>query len=271
MMTTLEVLTALPNESATRRPWPLLLIHGAWHGAWCWADNFLPYFADRGYASYALSLRGHGKSPGNARFATTGQYLSDIRHVAQNIAAQHGGQHPVLIGHSMGGYLTQRYLQTYDEAPAAVLLGSIPHFGSLPFFLRYLRMHPLSFFRVFLTFSPYHMVASPERARALFFSPDYPEENLQALHPLLCNESLLVSLESASVGIPRPGRIRAKHTPLLVIGGGKDAIFPAHEVQATARAYGVEARIYPDMAHNLMAERGWEGVAGDIGGWLGNC
>ena len=34
---------------------PLIFIHGAWHGAWCW-ERFLDYFAARGYPCYAVDL-----------------------------------------------------------------------------------------------------------------------------------------------------------------------------------------------------------------------
>ncbi|HEX9180581.1 MAG TPA: alpha/beta fold hydrolase, partial [Burkholderiales bacterium] len=58
----LEVLRAAPAQPAGRAP--LLFVHGAFSAAWCWAEHFLPYFADRGYDSYAVSLRGHGASEG---------------------------------------------------------------------------------------------------------------------------------------------------------------------------------------------------------------
>lgn len=263
-MPDLEVLQALPDHP---KPTPILLIHGAWHGAWCWAETFLPYFKDQGYATYALSLRGHGQSAGKPRFARTRDYLADIRTVAEQISREHGS-HPVLIGHSMGGYLTQKYLETY-VAPAAVLLASLPSRGSLPFFLRYARKHPATLLQVSLTMTPYHFVATPERAKELFFSPDFPDETLRQIHPLLGNESIVVSMESASVAVPRPRKVTAKHIPLLVLGAEHDAIFPPSEVKATARAYGVEATLYPHMAHNMMAEKGWEAVAGQIRAWLG--
>ena len=44
-------------------PVPLLFVHGAWHAAWCWDENFLSFFADKGYRALALSFRGHGDSP----------------------------------------------------------------------------------------------------------------------------------------------------------------------------------------------------------------
>jgi pimeloyl-ACP methyl ester carboxylesterase len=30
-------------------PPPLLFVHGAWHAAWCWDENFLGFFADMGF------------------------------------------------------------------------------------------------------------------------------------------------------------------------------------------------------------------------------
>jgi len=51
----LEVVSREPKQDV--RPTPVLFVHGAWHGAWCWTEYFLPYFAQNGYHSYALSLK----------------------------------------------------------------------------------------------------------------------------------------------------------------------------------------------------------------------
>ncbi len=32
-------------------------MHGSYHAAWCWAEKFLPYFAEQGYDAWAVSLR----------------------------------------------------------------------------------------------------------------------------------------------------------------------------------------------------------------------
>jgi hypothetical protein len=39
-------------------------------------------------------------------------------------------------------------------------------------------------------------------------------------------------------------------------------------VQATARAYGAEAHVFPAMAHDMMLEPGWQTVADRILAWL---
>ena len=58
----LELITRKPTSAAHSTP--ILFVHGAWHGAWCWDEYFMPYFAQQGYTTFALSYRGHGNSDG---------------------------------------------------------------------------------------------------------------------------------------------------------------------------------------------------------------
>ena len=46
------------NSHAT----PIVLLHGAWHGAWTWDNGFVDRLVDGGFEVLALSLRGHGNS-----------------------------------------------------------------------------------------------------------------------------------------------------------------------------------------------------------------
>jgi pimeloyl-ACP methyl ester carboxylesterase len=50
------------GSGSEAHPAPLLFVHGGWHGAWCWDEHFLRFFADKGYQALAVSLRGHGNS-----------------------------------------------------------------------------------------------------------------------------------------------------------------------------------------------------------------
>jgi pimeloyl-ACP methyl ester carboxylesterase len=55
----LEMISKYPADE--QRPTPLLFIHGTLHTASCWDVHFLDYFAQHGYASHAVNLRGHRK------------------------------------------------------------------------------------------------------------------------------------------------------------------------------------------------------------------
>lgn len=78
----LEIISQLPSQPADLPP--ILFIHGAFTDAWCWDEHFLPYFADQGYPSYALSLRGHGKSKGELLTASLNDYLQDVLQVVES-------------------------------------------------------------------------------------------------------------------------------------------------------------------------------------------
>src|SRR5512134_2697443 len=133
----LEIISKYPQEKTHATP--LLFLHGAWHGAWCW-ENFLPYFAMQGYEAHALSLRGHGNSEGREgiRWYSTSDYVADLRQVVKSLSVS-----PVLIGHSMGGYVVQKHLESQD-APAGVLLASIPTTGIAGMVLRWFKRYPVS-------------------------------------------------------------------------------------------------------------------------------
>ncbi|HZU65944.1 MAG TPA: alpha/beta fold hydrolase [Ktedonobacteraceae bacterium] len=259
METHLEIRTKLPESDPHATP--LLFVHGAWHDAWCWAEHFLPYFAQHDYISYALDLRGHGKSQGRdrLRWTTIADYVSDIEQVASQLERA-----PVLIGHSMGGLVVQKYLEKHT-APAAVLLASVPPSGALRTTLSIAVRHPLAFLKANLTLSLYPIIGTPALTREAFFSPDMPEEKVQAYFARMQDESYRAFLDMMIFSLPHPKRV---NTPMLVLGGGRDRIFTRKEVEATGRAYGTQAEIFPTMAHDLMLEEGWQAVADRILVWL---
>ena len=74
-----------------------LLVHGAWHGAWCW-DRLTPLLRERGHKVAAFDLPCHGQDRGGWWRASMGRYVARIRIVAEQL-----GEPPILVGHSMGG------------------------------------------------------------------------------------------------------------------------------------------------------------------------
>lgn len=87
---------------------PLLCVHGADMGAWVWDEHFLPFFARHGFAAHAVSLRGHGRSEDRGLLHGSGldDFVSDVDTAVAQIGAL-----PVLIGHSMGDAVVQRYMR----------------------------------------------------------------------------------------------------------------------------------------------------------------
>jgi pimeloyl-ACP methyl ester carboxylesterase len=249
------------GRGTDQHPVPLLFVHGAWHGAWCWDEHFLDLFADKGYRAAAVNLRAHGGRPSTKRLHrhSTDDYLADVADAAGRLPTP-----PVVIGHSMGGYLVQKYLQSH-QAPAAVLAASAPATGVLPFLVRWTRQRPTRMARSLVTGnSRSALLSTPELVRKKMFSPHTPESDVIRYAARLQNESRR-AIPDLLFRLPKPDRVR---TPLLVLGFEYDDCFTQEEVVATARAYRTEAKIFPGLGHDFMLEPGWRAVAEHIDAWL---
>ena len=248
------------SAKGNARPTPLLFVHGKWHGAWCWQEYFLPYFAEHGYECAALSLRGHGASEGHERIRwnTIAEYVADVEQVAKQFKTP-----PVIIGHSMGGFITQKYLET-NLAPAGVLLAALPYYGILPSTWMELRSHPMVVFKSLFTWSLYPTIETPALARAHLFGDDMPEEKVIEYFKRLTEESFRAYLDEFVLNLVQPKRVKS---PMLVLGGTNDTVISIKSVHDTARAYRTKAEFFP-MAHDMMLENKWQQVADKILSWL---
>ena len=262
----LEHLAISPPER--RYATPLLLLHGAWHGAWCWRPA-MEDFARRGFAVHAISLRGHGGSDRVRGFNFCGlaDYVEDLRTAIAALDAP-----PVVVGHSLGGYVLQCLLMQ-QRLPGAVLLATMPiggHPGSgmLRFLGTWIVRHPLANARALITGNLKHMVGTPGLAREAFFRPDIPAAELQGYAALLGAESLRVGLWDGFAVRMRP---ELNRSPLLVIAAERDAVFTVTEQRQTAAAYGAELVVIPEAAHDLMLDPAWPQAANAIERFVQQC
>jgi len=75
-----------------------VLVHGAWHGAWCWGAviNQLEKLGDR---AYAVDLPGHGMNRADRSKVTLESYVDSVAEFIE----RHDLRNVVLGGHSLGG------------------------------------------------------------------------------------------------------------------------------------------------------------------------
>jgi non-heme chloroperoxidase len=254
-----EVLVQLP-VGKPKAP-PLLFIHGAYTAAWCWEEHFLPFFAAAGYPAYALSLSGHGASPGRKHLDSfsIADYVKDVATVIATLPAS-----PVLIGHSMGGFVVQKYLED-NEAPGAVLMCAVPPQGLMSAAMGMMFSKPGMMKDLNSLMSGGK--ASLETLREALFAQPVSLDDLKRYYKGSQSESHRAIWDMSLFGMPRTGRI--KRTPLLVQGAEFDHLIPASLVEMTARSYDVEANIFSGMGHGLMLERDWKKPAQQILDWLG--
>lgn len=258
----LELISRSPTNPPLNSNKPILFVHGAFGGAWIWDEHFLPYFAEKGYEAHAFSLRGHGSSQPQESMHQIGltDYVDDLNEVVSNFSTT-----PVLVGHSLGGVIVQKWLKK-NQSPGVVLLGSGPPHGMLPSMVGMLVRGPLLVMQMALmqTFSP--AAATADAVRKMLFSDTLSSATVRKHLARGSEESLRVGLELLWPDFPDPPWNR--EMPILVLGAENDFFISPTMVEATAQVYGTCAEIIPNLAHAMMLEAGWQIVADRILSWL---
>lgn len=259
----LELLSKYPSGGRSRKT-AVLLIHGICLGGWVWQENFLPFFADRGFPTYALSLRGHGGSDGAHRMQEWG--LKDFSDDLAWAVGQIDGP-VVIVGHSMGGGVAQYYLRRGGHAEGMVLLASAPPHGLLRASMTmYSRNHRLWDELYRARSGRLHEGDRDIIERGLLAEPSGQEGERAALFQRLSQPAVQAGLELMGWSPFAP--IPWLTPPLLVIGGRQDEFIPPSDVEMTGAYYGTKAHIIENCGHVIMLEKAWREAADIICAWM---
>ncbi len=249
------------RPTAPTRP-PIVMVHGMFAGAWPFA-NYQRFFADLGHPTYAPDLRGHGASrpvPDLGRVRMR-DYADDAVAVARHVARVDGP--PVLLGHSMGGLVTQlAAAQLGDRIRALVLLCAAPPRGipvmSVPLLRRLppqlpALLHARALVPRFEDADDLNFNRVPPEERPALFAHYVPESGRAAREMAIG----LVGVDAAAV-----------RCPVLSVGATEDRTVPVAISGRIARKYGGTHLVFTGHAHFILLEPGWERPAAAIAGWL---
>jgi hypothetical protein len=161
-----------------------------------------------------MSLRGHGTSPNSAppRSCAIADYVSDVSAVADQLP-----HNPVVIGHSLGGFIPQKYLESH-AAPAAVLIASAPPqgAGACASLLRMTTRHLWRTAKITLAGESTLGFSKPDWVREMYFRPHTPESLVTRYAEQVEREHVgRFTLDMAILNLPRLDRVS---TPMLVLG-----------------------------------------------------
>lgn len=241
---TLELIQAQPSGSKAGAP--LLFVHGAFTGAWCWQERFLALVTGAGRDAAALSLRGHGGSEGrrNLRLTTIEEFLIDVHSAIQALS-----EPPILVGHSLGGYLAQLVLGIVP-IKALVLMSSLPPDGLTLVGPRLAFTDPVFWAEGVLGSAGRSKSAAELAALDMLFGDGFaPADRLRLARQMVPESPVAL----AQAHIPRwilPAS--AAGIPALVIQGERDRMIWEGTALRTALYHGAELERVPGGSHLLM-------------------
>jgi pimeloyl-ACP methyl ester carboxylesterase len=241
---------AVPNGDATAPP--IVFIHGGSHGAWLW-EKWLPYFAGTGRTCLAFSWFNHNGSRNLPEDEFLGRSIAAVTEEL-GIVAEQAGQAPVLVAHSMGALVAQKYAEDHPVV-AQVLLApaACKEVGNPVIPIPVDRTKPFPPM-------PYDMAVD-------WFLQDVPEPGARRYHSLMPDESPTAVWEVASGGAVSIDRTRIGG-PSLMIAGGKDIVVPADVVRRSAAHFGSDYLFLNDRGHSMILEPRWQEIAERIRSWL---
>lgn len=193
-----------------------ILVHGAWHGGWCWR-HVAPLLRAHGHEVYAPDLPGHGDDPAAIHEQTLDTYVARIRAL---VAGCDGDV--VLVGHSLGGLVISAVAEALPGRVRRLVYvtGFLPRDGdSLVRICSVDPDNPMNSASL-RTADRKCVTADPERVREIFY-PDCSEADVEFALARLGPEPLAAMFGTVQV---TPERFGAE--PRAYIHCAKDVALP---------------------------------------------
>ena len=256
----------------------IVFIHGAWVTPLCW-EPFAGYFHSKGYNCLTPPWP-HKDKPieelrRNPPAGLAGLGVTEIvDHYERIIKAL--DEPPILIGHSFGGLFTQMLLDR-GLGRAGVAIDSAPPKGVLPLQLTAFRSN----LGILLTWRGWERVIyqSFETFQYAFVNELPPDAQKAVYDRYVVPETGRIFFQAGLALMDAHNAVRVNfrnsaRAPLLLIAGEKDQNVPAAMNRSNYAKYrGSGARTdfkaFPGRCHWIIAQDGWEQVAGYIADWLG--
>lgn len=241
----------------------MILVHGfnAHSGYMVWPGE---QFAANGLASYALDLRGRGKSEGERFYVEEfSDYLGDVDKLVGIARSENPGLPIYVLGHSAGGVIATSYVFEHQSEIAGLVCESFAYDVGLPHLVQ-LALQGVSHL------APHLHVFSLNNAD---FSRDPEAVAAMNNDPLITKESQ--PAETASEMLKAADRLTENFTkftvPVLIIHGTDDkATRPAGSQYFYDHAASTDKtlKLYEGHYHDLLNDVDKELVMADIQNWI---
>ncbi len=225
-------------------PYPLVFIHGAWHDSFYWHPITDELYSS-GFEIYAIDLPGHGSHAKEKSInrITFGDYLNELKDIITLI-----GKDVILVGHSMGGMVIQKYLTT-NSCKGVVLLAPVPFFGVYKLVYSAIKKYPVVVINSLIGRNLFNLINTREKADYWLYNDTISETEKEKYFKHLQRESILAFFTLLFPGLRS---LKKNKTPMLLIAAEDDRLFSVEDMQRTAKFHEADFLVISKASHNLM-------------------
>lgn len=262
------------SQPKPTNPKTIVFVTGAFVSHHCW-DEWQLYFQSKGYQTVATpwpykegpvqELRDKHPSGNEGLTKLT---LSDVIDSYAKVIKSFP-EKPIVIGHSLGGLMTQILLNR-DLAAAAAAIHPVPPLGVFPYEFSFLKAGWRSL-GLFTSMKKTYLMSFKTWQYA--FVNGMPLADQNAAYDML---TIPESKRVARGGLTTAAKVDFKkaHSPLLIMAGSEDNIIPAHLNNRNYKAYKQRAdsvldyKLMNGRNHYVLGQPGWEANAEYVLNWI---
>lgn len=238
-----------------------VITHGLAEHSECYA-TLAKTLSEDGWQVFAWDMRGHGRSEGKRGFVKNlSFYVDDLEVFYKTVAKEAGGKNIVMFGHSMGGLVTLRFLQSKRVKFAALVLSS-PLLGLKMQVPRLKEAAARIAVKWLPTLTMYNEIKYSDLTRDEEMIKAYEKDNLR--HDKISPGLFLSMLENFPLAMQNAGEIQ---NPVLMQISGEDKIVSpeaAREFYDKLPGKKNQLEIYPDSYHESYNDLDREKVVADL-------
>jgi lysophospholipase len=241
----------------------VLLVHGMSEHGHCY-QHVAESMVTRGWNVVLPDLRGHGQSGGDPIHVNDfSEYVADLKRIFDESGMR--SQNTVLVGHSMGGLISARFVQQFPESVSALALLS-PLLGVR------LRISPVTVALAKLVSIVRPRSRFRKRTRREDSTRNEAALNRDAADPLIGHSVTAAWYFAMRQALRTAWELAEQVTcPTLVMQAGADLIVdpsaPHGWLQKIAST-DKTLRVFPDHYHELLNEIDWSNTLADLLDWL---
>lgn len=229
-------------------------------------DHVAERFGQAGLLTYALDLRGHGRSGGKRVYLRhIDEYTGDFHVLVRAAAADHPDLPRVVLGHSMGGGVVFAFGVEHPEDYTAMVLSGpavYAHDAVSSVMIRVAKLVGSILPGLPVEQLPTEAVSRDQEVVAAYLAD-----------PMVHHGKLPAGIAKAliTVGETMPQRAGSLTAPLLVVHGDQDTLVPvagSRQLLECVASTDAHLKVYPGLYHEVFNEPERALVLDDVTAWI---